>query len=119
MSTYSVEFLDKVDELARLAAGEGLSVNVLVRPVLCPMDDKTSAFAALMGAFVGQSSYVGMPAPTTVAGNEETVGNLEERLKAMQKEPVHDCRCGGICACHGGNGAEPSFGEPMAFGIGS
>ena len=106
MGTYSVEFVDKVDELARLAAGEGLSVNVLVRPVLCPMDDKTAAFAALMGAFVGQSSYVNMTAPTMVAGDEETVGNLEERLKAMQEEPVHDCRCsGGVCACHG-SGAE-------------
>lgn len=116
--TLSSELQAHIDELARLAAGEGLSVNVLVRPVLCPMDDKTSAFAALMGAFMGQSSYVNMTAPTTVAGDEETVGSLEERMKAMQKEPVHDCRCGGVCACHGGNGSEPSFGEPMGFGIG-
>ena len=105
MGTYSVEFMDKVDELARLAAGEGLSVNVLVRPVLCPMDDKTAAFAALMGAFVGQSSYVGMTAPTAVAGDGDSE-TFEESLKKYREGQGGDCRCfGGVCACHG-SGAE-------------
>lgn len=57
MATYSVEFLDKVDELTYIAAKEGLSVNVLVRPVLCPMDDKAASLASLFGAFMGQSFY--------------------------------------------------------------
>lgn len=78
MTKLSPAFEGKANELARLGAAEGLAVNILVRPVLCPLDDRTAAFSALMGSFVGQSFAT---SSFSASGDEAPVGNIMDRMK--------------------------------------
>ena len=78
-----------ISRLTKRAAEEGLAVSVVVRPVLCPLDERTAMFDSLMGAALGSMAATAM-APQALADHDSPVDDLVARVEKLE---ARKCRC--------------------------
>lgn len=87
-----------IHRLTKRAAEEGLSVTVVIKPVLCPLDERVAAFDGLMGAAFG--SMAASMTPREKAADDGPVGDLVARVESLEarqcrfaSRPDDNCAC--------------------------
>ena len=86
-----------IHRLTKRAAEEGLAVTVVIKPVLCPLDERVAAFDGLMGAAFGS-----MAASMTHC-EKGADGPVDDLVARVEKLEARQCRCASRpdsnCAC--------------------
>lgn len=77
-----------IHRLTRRAAESGLSVTVVVKPVLCPLDEHTAVmdgwFGSMMGTVAGRSS---------MATAAVDIGPVDDLVARVEKLEARKCNC--------------------------
>ena len=78
-----------IHRLTKRAAEEGLCITVVIKPVLCTLDERTAMFESLMGAALGSLADTAI-APQALADPDSPVDDLVARVEKLE---ARKCRC--------------------------
>ena len=86
-----------IQRLTKRATEEGLAVTVVIKPVLCPLDERVAMFDGFFGSMMGHA------AGTTAFRTGTDDGPVDDLVARVEKLEARQCRCASRpdsnCAC--------------------